>query len=327
VRRFMTAAAVCAALACTAVVLSKGAAAQADSFPNNTIKIVVPTAPGGPLDVLGRLLTPRLRDAWGQSVIIENRPGGALMIGANAVAKSPPDGYTLLLSNDGPITINPNLYNKMPYDPKKELTPVTLVVDAPFILVVNASVPAKTIPEFVALAKASPGKINFASGGNTSRLAAELFRLTADIQIVNVPYNGSGQATLGVVGGEVHMMVDSIPSSLPHVLSGKMRALGVGTKARIKELPDIPTIAETYPGYIGATWLGLFAPAGTPPTIIDKIQGTFAKVLQDPELRERLAALGMYPVANKPAEFAAFLDTDTRQWDRVIREAKIQRLE
>jgi tripartite-type tricarboxylate transporter receptor subunit TctC len=270
------------------------------------------------LDVLGRLITQRLRETWGQSVIIENRPGGALMIGANAVAKSAPDGYTLLLTNDGPITINPNLYNKMPYDPKKELAPVTMVVDAPFILVVNSAVQARTVAEFIALAKASPGKINYASGGNTSRLAAELFRLTAGIEIVNVPYNGSG---------EVHMMIDGITSSLPHVISGKLRALGVGTASPIKELPGIPAVAETLPGYTGTTWLGLFAPAGTPADVVNKIQSTIAKVVQEPELRDRMVKLGMYPVANSPAAFAKFLDADTEKWGRVIRDAKIQKLE
>ena len=287
----------------------------------------MPTAPGGPLDVLGRLMIQRLRDIWGQPVIIENRPGGALMVGANAVAKSPPDGYTLLLTNDGPITINPNLYKKMPYDPKAELAPITQVVDAPFVLVVNANVPAKTVAELIALAKANPGKINFASGGNTSRLAAELFRLSAGVEIVNVPYNGSGQAILGVVGGEVHMMIDGITSSLPHVLSGKLRALGVGTKGRIKEVPDIPAVAETLPGYIGTTWLGLFAPAGTPPDIVNKIQTTFAKVVHEPELRERMAALACIPWPTHLRSSLSFLDADTRQWERVIREAKIQKVE
>ena len=320
-RRFITATALCAAIAW------HGSAVHADTYPSNIVKIVVPTAPGGPLDVLGRLITQRLREIWGQSVIIENRPGGALMIGANAVARSAPDGYTLLLTNDGPITINPNLYHKMPYDPKKELAPVTMVVDAPFILVVNSAVQAHTVAEFIALAKASPGKINYASGGNTSRLAAELFRLTAGIEIVNVPYNGSGQAILGVVGGEVHMMIDGITSSLPHVLSGKLRALGVGTTSPLKELPGIPAVAETLPGYTGTTWLGLFAPAGTPADVINKIQGTIAKVVQEPELRDRLVKLGMYPVANSPAAFAQFLDADTEKWGRVIRDAKIQKLE
>jgi tripartite-type tricarboxylate transporter receptor subunit TctC len=307
--------------------LSAGAQGQADNFPNNTVKIVVPTAPGGPLDVLGRLMTQRLRDIWGQPVIIENRPGGALMVGANAVAKSAPDGYTLLLSNDGPITINPSLYKSMPYDPKKDLTPVTMVVDAPFILVVNPNVRANSVAEFVALAKQSPGKINYASGGNTSRLAGELFRLSAGVELVNVPYNGSGPAILGVVGGDVHMMIDGITSSLPHVLSGKLRALGVGTKERLNEVPGAPAIAETLPGYIGSTWLGLFAPAGTPPQIVHKIQTTFAAVARDPELRQRMIGLGMYPVTSAPTEFAAFLEADTKQWARVIRDAKIQQIE
>ena len=322
--RLTMAVALCAALVWNG---SARAQSQADGFPNRTVKIVVPTAPGGPLDVLGRLIIERLREAWGQAVIIENRPGGALMIGANTVAKSEPDGYTLLLTNDGPITINPNLYKRMPYDPKKELAPITKVVEAPFVLVVNANVPAKTVAEFISLAKANPGKINYASGGNTSRLAGELFRLSAGIEIVNVPYNGSGQAILGVVGGDVQMMIDGITSSMPYVLSGQLRALGVGTRGRIKELPGVPAVAETLPGYVGTTWLGLFAAAGTPAGIVDKIQATFAKVVQEPELRERMAKLGMYPVANTPAEFATFLDADTQQWERVIRDAKIQKLE
>jgi len=315
---------------CVATILAAGSAfaqGQAGSFPNNTVKIVVPTAPGGPLDVLGRLMTQRLRDLWGQPVIIENRPGGALMVGANAVAKSAPDGYTLLLSNDGPVTINPSLYKSMPYDPKKELVPVTQVVDAPFVLVVNANVKAKTVAELIALAKQSPGKINYASGGNTSRLAGELFRLSAGIELVNVPYNGSGQAILGVVGGEVHMMIDGITSSLPHVLSGKLRALGVGTKGRLDEVPGVPSIAETLPGYVGSTWLGLFAPAGTPAPVVDKVQSTVAALVREPELRKRMIGLGMYPVASTPRAFTSFLEADSRQWERVIREAKIQKIE
>ena len=300
---------------------------HAQTYPNNTVKIIVPTAPGGPLDVLGRMITPQLHEVWGQAVIIDNRPGGALMIGTNTVAKSAPDGYTLLLANDGPISINPNLYKKMQYDPKKELAPVTLVVDNPFILVVHPAVQAKTVAEFIALAKANPNKINFASGGNTSRLAAELFRLSAGIQIVNVPYQGSGQAIIGVVRGDAQMMVDGLTSSLPHVHSGKLRALGVGTPSRIKELPDIPAVAETVPGYTGTTWLGLFAPAGTPADIVRKIQSDIAKVVHEPEMRGKLAKLGLYPVASPPAEFAKFIDDDTEKWGRVIREAKIPQVE
>jgi tripartite-type tricarboxylate transporter receptor subunit TctC len=288
---------------------------------------VVPTAPGGPLDVLGRLITEPLREAWGQPVIIENRPGGALMVGANAVAKSAPDGTTLLLSNDGPVSINPNLYQKMPYDPKKELAPVTMVVDAPFILVVNPDVPAKSVAELIALAKANPGKINYASGGNTSRLAAELFRLSVGIQIVNVPYNGSGQAILGVVRGDAQMMIDGLTSSLPHVQSGKLRGLGVGTPQRIADLPELPAVAETVPGYVGTTWLGMFAPAGTPPEIVRKIQAAVAKVVHRADVKEKLARLGMYPVANAPEAFAKYIAEDTEKWGRVIRDAGIPKLE
>jgi tripartite-type tricarboxylate transporter receptor subunit TctC len=288
---------------------------------------VVPTAPGGPLDVLGRLITEPLREAWGQPVIIENRPGGALMVGANAVAKSAPDGTTLLLSNDGPVSINPNLYQRMPYDPKKELAPVTMVVEAPFILVVNPDVPAKSVAELIALAKANPGKINYASGGNTSRLAAELFRLSVGIQIVNVPYNGSGQAILGVVRGDAQMMIDGLTSSLPHVQSGKLRGLGVGTPQRIADLPELPAVAETVPGYVGTTWLGMFAPAGTPPEIVRKIQAAVAKVVHRADVKDKLAKLGMYPVANAPEAFAKYIAEDTEKWGRVIRDAGIPKLE
>lgn len=296
-------------------------------FPNTTVKLVVPTAPGGPLDVMGRLIAEPLREVLGQPVIIENRPGGALMVGANAVAKSAPDGHTLLLSNDGPISINPNLYRSMPYDPKKELAAVTMVVDAPFILVVNPNVAAKTVAEFIALAKANPGKINFASGGNTSRLAAELFRLSAGIQIVNVPYNGSGQAIVGVVRGDAQMMIDGLTSSLPHVQSGKLRALGVGTPQRLPDMPEFPAVAETVPGYTGSTWLGMFAPAGTPTDVVGKLQAAVAKTVQRPDVREKLVKLGMYPVANTPAEFAKLVEADTEKWGRVIRDAKIEKIE
>ena len=276
-----------AAALCAALAWSQGAAAQtqADGFPNNTVKIVVPTAPGGPLDVLGRLITPRLRDAWSQPVIIENRPGrraddrrqcgrqvGAGRLHAAAEQRWPGHHQSEPLQPDA---LRPEEGTGARHDGGgRALRPGRQ----------RDNVPAKTVAEFIALAKASPGKINYASGGNTSRLAAELFRLSAGIEIVNVPYNGSGQAILGVVGGEVHMMIDGITSSLPHVLSGKLRALGVGTKGRIKELPDIPAVAETMPGYIGTTWLGLFAPAGTPP---DDRQ-------QDPvDVRQGLAGTGV----------------------------------
>jgi tripartite-type tricarboxylate transporter receptor subunit TctC len=202
-----------------------------------------------------------------------------------------------------------------------------MVVDAPFILVVNPDVPAKSVAELIALAKANPGKINYASGGNTSRLAAELFRLSVGIQIVNVPYNGSGQAILGVVRGDAQMMIDGLTSSLPHVQSGKLRGLGVGTPQRIADLPELPAVAETVPGYVGTTWLGMFAPAGTPPEIVRKIQAAVAKVVHRADVKDKLAKLGMYPVANAPEAFAKYIAEDTEKWGRVIRDAGIPKLE
>ena len=186
---------------------------------------------------------------------------------------------------------------------------------------------AKTVAEFIALAKASPCTINYASGGNTSRLAAELFRLSAGIQIVNVPYNGSGQAIVGVVRGDAQMMIDGLTSSLPHVQSGKLRALGVGTAQRLADMPEFPAVAETVPGYTGSTWLGMFAPGGTPADVVAKLQAGIAKVVQRPDVREKLVKLGMYPVANTPAEFAKVVAADTDKWGRVIREAGIEKVE
>jgi tripartite-type tricarboxylate transporter receptor subunit TctC len=299
--------------------------ATGQAYPTKPIRIIVPTPPGGPADVLARALSSKLKDAVGVPLLVENKPGGAQMIGANAVAKATPDGYTLLLANDGPITINPHFYADMAYNPKTDLAPVTMIVEAPIVLVVHPSVKAGSVAELISLAKADPDTLNFASGGNTSRLAGELFRLNTGAQIVNVSYNGSGKAIAAVVGGEAQMMFDGVSSALPFVRSGALRALGVGTPKPLAELPDSSPIADTVAGYSAASWLGIFAPAGTAPEILAFQQREFAAAVREPALHSWLINLGMYPVANSSTEFASFLETDAAKWGRVIRDAKIQR--
>ena len=236
---------------------------MAQAFPAKPIRIVVPAAAGGTADILGRLISDRLSKAMGQPVLIDNKPGASLMLGTDFVAKSAPDGYTLLLTNDGPLTMNPSLYPKIAYDSQKDLVPVAKVVSFPLILVVNPNVPAKSTAELIALAKAQPGKLNFGAGGATTRIAAELFRTTANLDVVHVPYKGSAPMVTGLLGNEVQFAFDGISSSMPQVKGGKLRALAVSGSARMAALPDLPTVAESgLPGYEAETWIGLFAPAG-----------------------------------------------------------------
>lgn len=297
--------------------------AQENAYPGGPVTLVVATNPGGPTDVFGRLIAERLEKMWGQPVIVDNRPGGAQMIGANSVAKAEPDGLTLLVSNDGPITINPNLYSKMEYDPQEELKPVTLAVELPLILVVNPDIEAKTTAELIEVAKAKPLDLNFAYGGSTSMMAAKRFAVATGIELTGVPYKGSGPSVQALIAGEVDMMFDGMASSLPQVQAGKLRALGVTSGERIKGLDDIPTVGETIDGYQGSTWLGLFAPAGTDDAVVQKIRDSVAEVLSDAELADRLIKLGMYPVANAPADFSAMLVADKEEWAKVVREGNI----
>jgi len=248
------------------------------------------------------------------------------MIGASSVAKAEPDGLTLMLSNDGPVTINPNLYSKMEYDPQTDFAPISMVVELPLILVVNPGLKANDVQELVALAKAEPSSINFASGGSTSMMAAMRFAVATGIELVNVPYKGSGPSVQALMAGEVDMMFDGLASSLPQVKAGKLRALGVTSAERIQGLDDIPSVGEYVPGYVGSTWLGMFAPSGTPDEVVAKIRDDIATVVSEPDLRERLVSLGMYPVASEPADFSAMLAADLKEWEKVVREAGIPKV-
>jgi tripartite-type tricarboxylate transporter receptor subunit TctC len=299
----------------------------AQSFPSKPLRLIVPTPPGGPSDIVGRLMAERMQEALGQPVIVENKPGAAQMIAAEFVAKSPPDGHTLLIANDGATAINVSLYDKMPYDPAKDLAAVSMIVSLPLLLVANPELPAKNVTELIALAKAKPGVLNFGAGGTTTQLAGELFKLAAGIDIAYIPYKGAGQVATAVLANEVQLQWDGLISTMPYIKGGKMRALGTTSATRLKELPDVPAIAETVPGYEAGTWLGFFVAGGTPMAVQERIRDEVVKVLAKPDLRARFESLGMVPVGSSPAEFTRLVRSDTEKWARVIREAKIPKAE
>ena len=298
-------------------------AASAQLYPVKPVRFVVPYPPGGPTDILGRAVAQALTESLGQPVIVDNKPGASGMIGAEQVAKAAPDGYTILV-NASIHVINPSLYSKTSFDAMKDFVPVSQIASVPLILVVGQSVPANSVKELIALAKASPGRLTFASSsvGAAPHLAGELLKRMAGVDIVHVPYKGSGPATADLIGGHVTMMIDSMPSSISHVKAGKLKVLGVSTAKRISALPDTPTIAESgLPGFDIATWYGVWAPAGTSKEIVNRLSGEIAKALKRADLKERLAGLGAEPVGSTPAEFAAYCESEFRRWGRVVKES------
>jgi len=297
-----------------------GALAQA--YPSKPIRFVVPYPPGGPTDILGRAVAQALTQSLGQPVVVENKPGASGMIGAEQVAKAAPDGYTLLV-NASIHVINPSLFSKTTFDAMHDFAPVTQIASVPLILVVGQPVQANSVKELIALAKANPGKLTFASSsvGAAPHLAGELLKRMAGIDIVHVPYKGSGPATTDLIGGHVTMMIDSVPSSIAHVKSGKLKVLGVSTARRTPALPDTPTIAETVPGFDIATWYGVWAPAKTPKEIVNKVSSEIAKSLKRADLSERLAGLGAEGVGSTPAEFAAYCESEFRRWAKVVKDS------
>jgi tripartite-type tricarboxylate transporter receptor subunit TctC len=294
----------------------------AGSYPNKSIKIVVPFPPGGATDILARAIGFELQKAWGQSVVIENKPGAGGNTGADLVAKSPADGYTLIMATVGTHAINMSLYAKMPYDAVKDFEPVVLVAGVPNLLVVHPSVNAKSVRELTALAKAQPGKLNVASSGNGTsiHLAAELYKQMAGVDILHVPYKGSAPAVADLLGGQVQMMFDNMPVSLPHVKAGKLRALAVTSLTRSAALPDVPTMDEEgLKGFDATSWFGLLAPAGTPKDIVAKLNAASVKALASPEMRERLAAQGAEPMGNTPDQFAVFIKAEIDKWAKIVK--------
>lgn len=299
---------------------------SAQKFPDRQVTLVAPFPPGGTTDVLARSIAQELSKAIGQQVIVDNRPGASGMIGAGSVAKSAPDGYTLLLSTPGPVSVNKHLYSKMTYNPDTDLIPITQIGTVPQLLVVHPSVPAKSVKELIALAKAEPGKLNYGSVGNGSTLhiAGEMFNVGAGTELMHVPYKGSAPALTDLLGGQIQLMFDVIISALPHAKEGKLRALAVTGSKRSASAPDIPTIAESgVPGYDIVTWYGVMAPAGTPKDIVTFWNKEIVKALNTPEVQQRLTSLGADLVANTPDEFADYLKKESDRVADVVKKAKI----
>jgi len=314
--------ALCAALASLALTAGP-AAAQAPAWPAKPIRLVVPYPPGGPTDVLLRIVGAQLAERLGQPVLIDNKPGASGMVGADMVAKAPADGYTLL-GNASIHVINPSLYPKTPYDAIKDFTPVSLVAEVPLVLVVSPALAATQVKDVIALAKAKPGALAFASSGNAAapHLAGEAFKHAAGVDLLHVPYKGSGPALTDLMGGQVQLMFDSMPSSMPFIQAGKLRALAVTTARRSTALPQLPTVAEAgLPGFDMSTWYGLWAPAGTPREVVARLGTEVAAIVRLPAVRERLLALGAEPVGNTPDEFAAFNRSELAKWARIVKQS------
>ncbi|KQW35655.1 tripartite tricarboxylate transporter substrate binding protein [Rhizobacter sp. Root404] len=315
-------------LASAGSLLAPAAVRAQSAWPNKPVRIVVPFAPAGTTDILARALTPELTRAFGQTFIIDNKPGAGGNLGADAIAKSAPDGYNLLMGTVGTHAINAALYPKMPFDPVKDFVPVVLVAGVPNVLVMN---PAKAesagihnVADLVRFAKANTGKLNMASSGNGTsiHLTGELFKSVTGTYMVHFPYRGSGPALLDLIGGTMDLMFDNLPSALPHIKSGKLKALAVTSIQRSAALPDLPTIAETggvMKGFDASSWFGLFAPAGTPMDIVNRINQETAKSFQSPAFKERLQSQGAIPGGQPPAEFAAFIAAETKKWAQVVK--------
>jgi len=310
------------------LLVSLSALAQAQSWPARPVKVIVPFAPGGASDLMPRLVGEKLTQLWGQPVLIENRPGAAGNTGMEAGAKSAPDGYTLLSAPNGNMVVNPHMYSKLAYDVFKDLAPITRIASVQNVLVVHPDVPAKTLPELIALARAKPGALNFASPGNGSQahVAVELLKMKLGLDIVHIPYQGVGPAIKDLLGGRITLMVAQVPSALPHIKAGKLRALAVASRAPLAALPDVPTIAFAagLPGFEAVSWYALMTPAGTPKEVIAKIQADIAKVLQMPDVREKLEAMGAEPSGESSADLAARIKGEYDYWGDVVRKANIK---
>ncbi len=317
VRRLLAA---CAVL--VTAVLAFAFPAEADTFPSRTVKLVVPFPPGGPLDATGRAIAQKLTEAWGQSVIVENKPGAGGNIGAGYVAKSAPDGYTVVMGALSTHAVNPSLYPKMPFDAQKDFAPITLVAITPNVLVVNPSLPVHSVKELIAHAKTNPGKLSFGSGsiGSAGHLAGELFKVDAGVDMVHVPYKGAAPAMQGLLAGDTQLMFDNLASAMSQVKAGKLRALAVTSAERSKLVSDLPTMAEAgVPGFDISTWYGLLAPAGTPPDVIAKWNADVTKILSAPEMRERLATQGAEAAPDSPADFAKFIASELVKYAKIVK--------
>ncbi|HUQ74848.1 MAG TPA: tripartite tricarboxylate transporter substrate binding protein [Burkholderiales bacterium] len=307
-----------------ALLLASGA--QAQEWPTKTVRIIVPFPAGGSADLLPRVLAEKLAEKWAQPVIVENRPGAAGNIGADAVFRAEPDGYTLLSSPPPPLVINKSLYPKLSYDPA-QFVPIGVIGAIPNVLLVHPKLGVNTVAQFIELAKKNPGKFNYASQGNgtTSHLTAELFKsMAGGLQIAHIPYKGTAPALTDLVGGQVDMMCDNLGVSLPHVRAGKLKALAVASRARFRELPNVPALGETLPGFESIAWFGIVAPPRTPASVIDKVAAGMREAIRLPEVQRRLADLSAEPMPLSPSETAVFMRQEVERWAGIIRTAQVK---
>lgn len=303
-------------------------AALGQNYPSKTVRLVVPFAAGGSTDIMGRLIAQKLSALWGQQVVVDNRPGGSTVIGTDIVAKSAPDGHTLLVT-PAPFTIVPSLMPKLPYDPAKDFEPITLINTTPLVIIVHPGVPAKNVKELIALAKARPGMLNFGSSGSggSNHLAGELFNAMANVKIVHVPYKGNGPAMTDLIGGHIDMAYNGLTSALQHIKSGKLRGLAVTSLKRTAALPEMPTVDESgVKGFQAIAWNGLTGPAGMPKAAVTRIAADVANMMKSPELATFLTAEGSDPVGSSTAEYARFLQEEAAKWKKVIARAGIKSL-
>ena len=301
--------------------------AFAQAYPNKPIRLIVPFPPGGGNDVIARVVGQKLAERLGQPVVIDNRGGGNGVIGLNALAQAAPDGYTLGVGAAGPMAVNPSLYENLSYDPLRDFTPITNMVNFPLLLVVHPSLKAKTIPELIALAKAQPGKIFFASpgSGNSGHLAGELFNAMAKVQTTHVPYRGQGPAVADLLAGQVQMLYSSIPSVIGYVQQGRLNAIAVGSSTRVASLPNVPTIAESgVPGYEAYSWVGMIAPAHLPRDIVLRLNREIVDILKQKDVEEKLTQQGAIPVGDTPEQFGAYIAVEMRKWGAIVKSVNIK---
>jgi tripartite-type tricarboxylate transporter receptor subunit TctC len=298
--------------------------AWAQTYPTKPIRIVVGFPPGGGNDIIARLVGAKMQETWGQSVVIDNRPGAASIIAAEHVAKSAPDGYTLLVNATGGMSVNPVLYAKLPYDSLKDFVPISMVGSFPLVLIVNPSVPANSVPELVAYAKANPGKLNYSSGSTAFQVATEMFKQMTGTDVRHIPYKGSAASITAVIAGDVQMTIVDTPPLVPQIKAGKVRALGVTSAKRSTSLPEIPTVAEAVPGYEMVLWIGMFAPAGTPPEIAAKLNAEVVRIVKLPDIRQKLDGMGVEPLGNTPEQVSEWIRREIARYGPVVKAANIK---
>jgi tripartite-type tricarboxylate transporter receptor subunit TctC len=325
-RRFILTCAGGIVAAATTAQAQTPAAGAAPNYPVKSIRYIVPFPPGGTTDILGRLIGQKLNEAWGQPVIIDNRSGAGGSVGAEVAAKAPADGYTLLGGTISSHSINSSLYSKLAYHPLRDFAPVTRIATVPNVLVVHPSLPVKTVKEFTALAKARPGQLRFASSGSgtSQHLSGELFNLLTGVKMIHIPYKGGAFAVTDLIGGQIELSFENAPNCVPHVQSGKLRALGVTTLTRAQALPNVPPVNDSVPGFEVGSWQGLFVPAGVPPAIVNRLNSEVRRILALDDVRNRIVGLGAEVATTTPEQFVEFIKAEMAKWEKVVKAAGVR---